>query len=269
MQKKNIEECLRGNKLHGDDFNLDQIKEWYEDEKNGYFDLSGASKKENYYYSYHALNKLHAYKHLKNKSFQNVLSIGGAYGDELIPIINQIDNITILEPGTGFHQKKLEGKEIKYIEPNESGKMPFNDNSFDLITCYGVLHHIPNISFVMQEIQRVLKPGGYFLLREPFVSMGDWRKPRLGLTKRERGIPLKIMDNIIKNSPFHIVRKKQCINIFSSALIQFGKIQVFSNHFLTLFDSLLSSLFNWNKIYFRDKTIKKFGNSSVFYILQK
>ncbi len=267
MQENTLDQYLKGKKLYGDSFTLNQIKEWYEDEKNGYFDLDGGSKKNSY--SYHALNKLHGYKYLKKKLFKNVLSIGGAYGEELIPLLDQIENITILEPSTRFHQQELKGKKINYIEPNDSGKMPFSDNSFDLITCYGVLHHIPNVSFVISEMQRVLKSKGYILLREPFVSMGDWRKPRPGLTKRERGIPLKIMDNIIEKNHFKIVRKKQCINIFSSALIQFGKVPVFSKNFFTILDSLFSSLFSWNKIYFRDKTIKKFGNSSVFYILEK
>jgi SAM-dependent methyltransferase len=46
--------------------------------------------------------------------------------------------------------------------------LPYSDNSFDLITCLMVLHHIPknNLNFLLQEINRVMKPGGILILRE-------------------------------------------------------------------------------------------------------
>jgi SAM-dependent methyltransferase len=46
--------------------------------------------------------------------------------------------------------------------------LPYSDNSFDLITCLMVLHHIPknNLNFLLREINRVMKPGGILILRE-------------------------------------------------------------------------------------------------------
>ena len=99
---------------------------------------------------------------------------------------------------------------VNYISPDVSGVMPFNDNSFDLVTCFGVLHHIPNVSFVISEVFRVLKQGGTFLLREPIVSMGDWTKKRGNLTKNERGIPLPLFRDIINQNEFKIVNEQLC-----------------------------------------------------------
>lgn len=46
-------------------------------------------------------------------------------------------------------------------------KLPFDDASFDTITCQGVLHHLPTADGAIEEIARVLRPQGVFFLSEP------------------------------------------------------------------------------------------------------
>jgi SAM-dependent methyltransferase len=50
--------------------------------------------------------------------------------------------------------------------------LPYSDDSFDLITCLMVLHHIPeeNLNTLMSEINRVMKPNGVIILREHDVN---------------------------------------------------------------------------------------------------
>jgi SAM-dependent methyltransferase len=45
--------------------------------------------------------------------------------------------------------------------------LPFEDNSFDFILCNHVLEHIPDDTKAMQEIFRVLSPGGTAILQIP------------------------------------------------------------------------------------------------------
>jgi SAM-dependent methyltransferase len=45
--------------------------------------------------------------------------------------------------------------------------LPFEDNSYDVILCNHVLEHIPNDTKAMQELYRVLKPGGMAILQIP------------------------------------------------------------------------------------------------------
>ncbi|MDY8138792.1 class I SAM-dependent methyltransferase [Aquimarina sp. 2201CG5-10] len=45
--------------------------------------------------------------------------------------------------------------------------LPFNSNEYDVIFCNHVLEHIPNDTKAMQEIFRVLKPGGMAILQIP------------------------------------------------------------------------------------------------------
>ena len=45
--------------------------------------------------------------------------------------------------------------------------LPFEDNSYDVILCNHVLEHIPDDTKAMQELYRVLKPGGYGVFQIP------------------------------------------------------------------------------------------------------
>lgn len=40
--------------------------------------------------------------------------------------------------------------------------LPFTDNSFDVVSCFAVLHHLYGFEGLVAEVARVLKPGGIF-----------------------------------------------------------------------------------------------------------
>ncbi|MEQ8473678.1 MAG: class I SAM-dependent methyltransferase [Marinoscillum sp.] len=46
--------------------------------------------------------------------------------------------------------------------------IPFDENSFDVIFCNHVLEHVDDDIRAMQEMRRVLKPGGWAILQVPF-----------------------------------------------------------------------------------------------------
>ena len=48
--------------------------------------------------------------------------------------------------------------------------LPFQDNSYDYIFCNHVLEHIPDDGKAMQELYRVLKPGGIAILQVPLEN---------------------------------------------------------------------------------------------------
>jgi SAM-dependent methyltransferase len=49
-------------------------------------------------------------------------------------------------------------------------KLPFEDASYDFIICNHVLEHIPNDTKAMQELYRVLAPGGTAILQVPYEA---------------------------------------------------------------------------------------------------
>ena len=262
-------EYFSGNKLYGNDFSQDQIDAWFADEAEGYFNLTQSPGDGEYAYGYHALNSRHGFSKLPQKRFAHVLGVGSAYGDELAPILARSDRVSILEPSDGFKSTVLNGAPVSYVKPVASGDMPFDTNSLDLITCLGVLHHIPNVSKVVNEFYRVLCPGSYALVREPIISMGDWRKPRTGLTKRERGIPLPVLRDFVEQAGFKVVRERKCMFSLTSRLRHVVAGPVFNNAVVVSLDALLSALPIWPKAYHARNALQKLRPTAVYYVLQK
>lgn len=267
MKSKNYEIYFCGERLYGDDFSLEEIQRWYEDEKEGYANL-GAKDASAYEYGYHQLNKILGYHYLPNKTFENVLGFGSAYGDELIPIAQRINRVTILDASEKLRKPFFEGVSLEYKLPKASGQLEFSNETFDLVVSLGVLHHVPNVSYVLSELFRCTKKGGYALIREPIVSMGDWRMPRAGLTKRERGIPSEIFDSLIRSTGYEVCRKTFCV---FPVIPMFGKWvgPVYNRRAFVYLDILISRALSFNRTYHRTKLHQKFGPTAVYYVLKK
>ncbi len=76
-------------------------------------------------------------------------------------IRTKIDTAFDIEPkinplavNSGIYKKVIIGK---------GSDLPFGDNTFDTVISNCVLEHIPNLKDSLDEIGRVLKPGGYFI----------------------------------------------------------------------------------------------------------
>jgi SAM-dependent methyltransferase len=75
------------------------------------------------------------------------------------------------------------GLEVK-TEPADAERLPFADESFDLVFGHAVLHHIPDLPQAFREFKRVLAPGGTILFAGEPSRYGD----RLaGVPKRAAG----------------------------------------------------------------------------------
>lgn len=67
----------------------------------------------------------------------------------------------------------------------DGSDLPFNDNSFDLITANMVLHHVDDLDGLLQEIRRVLRPNGYLIISEHDILSNMDSEDISGLTSEE------------------------------------------------------------------------------------
>ena len=96
--------------------------------------------------------------------------------------------------GNGLHQPLCEQAGYEYVgidygDPGapmfaDAHRLPFADESFDFVMSMAVLEHLQFPFVAMQEVQRVLKPGGVFLgtvaFLEPFHGNSYFHHTHMG-----------------------------------------------------------------------------------------
>ncbi|MDT4939827.1 MAG: hypothetical protein QOG80_3498 [Pseudonocardiales bacterium] len=55
----------------------------------------------------------------------------------------------------------------------DAERLPYDDDTFDLVIGHAVLHHIPDVELSLREVLRVLKPGGRFVFAGEPTRHGD------------------------------------------------------------------------------------------------
>ena len=258
-----------GNELYGDDFTQPEIDAWFADEEHGYADLYGADRS-THSYEYGALNERHGYSLLPaGRRFKHALGFGSNFGDELLPVLERVERISLLDASDRYVVGKLGDRPVAYVMAQPSGRIALDDSSVDLITCFGVLHHIPNVTAVLREFARVLAIDGVLMVREPTTSMGDWRVPRRGLTRRERGIPRKLLEAGVTSAGLHIVRSSVCYFPPWVRLCEKSGKFPFTRRWATHIDAMLARAFEFNDRYHRVGLASRFAPASLFVVATK
>ncbi len=92
----------------------------------------------------------------------------GTYGMILAEEGNRVVGIDISPPFVVQGRERGRKKSLTFMpQLGDLERLPFKDNSFDTVFAGWVLHHFPDTTMVVQELYRVLKPGGLFALAEP------------------------------------------------------------------------------------------------------
>ena len=107
---------------------------------------------------------INSYQPLKGR----ILDIGAGTGDFLLEAKNQNWDILGIEPNDKAKGIAL-GKGIKFGDTIEK----LESNSFDVITMWHVLEHVPDVEHQVAELKRLLKPSGTIIIAVPNFKSYD------------------------------------------------------------------------------------------------
>lgn len=79
---------------------------------------------------------------------------------------------------------KIINKKMSDVKTFEAGinQLPFEDNTFDVVTAAFVIVHLHTLDKGFEEVYRVLKPGGFFVI----TNVNQRKPPRLKLKDGEK-----------------------------------------------------------------------------------
>ena len=107
---------------------------------------------------------INSYQPLKGR----ILDIGAGTGDFLLECKNQNWDILGIEPNDKAKGIAV-GKGIKFGDTIEK----LESNSFDVITMWHVLEHVPDVEHQVAELKRLLKPSGTIIIAVPNFKSYD------------------------------------------------------------------------------------------------
>lgn len=106
-----------------------------------------------------------AIRKLLPKKMKKFVDIGGGYGRLADEYLSRAKDVTIFD----YSKTELAQAKEKYGDKiaTKSGdiyKLPFKDNEFDGMMMVRVTHHLEDLEAAMNELYRILAPGGTFVI---------------------------------------------------------------------------------------------------------
>ena len=105
---------------------------------------------------------------------EKVLDIGAAAGHTALafaPFVVECHGIDVTEQMVQVATKYAADRGVSNVQfqIGDAENLSFPDASFDIVTCRFTAHHFTNVDKAVNEISRVLKPGGKFLLVDHYA----------------------------------------------------------------------------------------------------
>ena len=100
---------------------------------------------------------------------QRALDIATGGGHTALAVAPQVGQATVTDLTPRMLDKAREfilqqGIRNAVFQVADAEQLPFDDASFERVTCRIAAHHFPNVAQFVREVARVLKTGGFFLL---------------------------------------------------------------------------------------------------------
>ena len=121
--------------------------------------------------------------------FARALEVGYGAGAVLLalsPVVDELHGIDLdAEPDPVATMLASRGKSAT-LKKGSVYELPYEARTFDLVVCYSVFEHLHEYGKALDEVLRVLKPSGKFLLGMPAVNrMMEWGFRAIGFKNIE------------------------------------------------------------------------------------
>jgi ubiquinone/menaquinone biosynthesis C-methylase UbiE len=220
------------------------VKEYYEDEAYDYNKEFYEEKSDYPTLIYRQNYILDMIKEEKLPRASKILDVGCGPGELLLKLSEDYEHLTgidIADEMITIANQKLENissnKNIVF-EVGDIENLRFEDKTFDLIVCSGVIEYLKDDEGWMKEIKRTLKPGGYLIINiTNKYSIRKWTSAPIEKLKSSK-ILLNLMnfikEKILRKGKIHYFPFKPRLhspNKFDSYLLENGFSKINHNYF--------------------------------------
>jgi ubiquinone/menaquinone biosynthesis C-methylase UbiE len=103
--------------------------------------------------------------------YKSVLDVGCGTGNLLFEVLKRKKVSTA---GIDLSEKMIDVAKMRLgeeadLRSGDSEHLPWKSESFDMVTCTLSFHHYPNPEAVLDEMKRVLNPGGKVIIADPWA----------------------------------------------------------------------------------------------------
>ena len=126
-------------------------------------------------------------KILMRRGVKNLIDIGCGPGGFLCAVQKrfpdiQLNALDLSEEMVRETQERLGPSAVAIV--GDSEHMPLESERYEIVTCNMSIHHYPHAQDAVNEMYRILKPGGTLLLNDmdcasPIRALANWAFPRL------------------------------------------------------------------------------------------
>jgi len=101
----------------------------------------------------------------------DVATGGGHTANAFAPFVKKVTAMDLTPEMLAAAEKFIKGNghlNVDFVH-GDAENLPFSNEDFDIVTCRIAPHHFPNVRKFVEEVYRVLKPNGQFLLDDNVV----------------------------------------------------------------------------------------------------